>query len=210
MITLAEETGGRAAMNMNDYSRALDELSDEMLNFYSLAYEPPASSAGVNHKIEIRMRDKGLKARFRRGYVDKGLDQRFSERLRGALFFGLVDNPLEARLAADEFRAGADGTMILPLRVVLPVELVSFIPESDQLMGSILIRVLTRDLETGQMTSADRPFKVKHQPGSGGEWMQLPVEMQLVSGAHIVAIGVLDQESGVTSLVSTTIEVPSS
>ena len=50
LITLAEETGGRAAMSMNDYAQALDGLSDEMLNFYSLAYEPPVpDEVGANH-----------------------------------------------------------------------------------------------------------------------------------------------------------------
>jgi len=168
------------------------------------------TNAGMEHKIEVRMQDKGLTARFRRGYVDKSLDQRFSESLQGALLLGLVDNPLEARLAADAFRAGPEGVMIMPLRVVLPVELVSFIPEGEQLMASILVRILSRDLETGQTASAERPFKVKHQPGGGGEWMQLPVDLELAPGSHSVAIGVLDQESGVTSLVSTTIDVPSS
>lgn len=210
LITLAEETGGRAAMSMNDYAKALDELSDEMLNFYSLAYEPPTGEVGANHLIEVRMREKGLNAHFRRGYVDKSLDQRFSESLQGALVLGLVDNPLEARLAADDFRPGAEGAMIMPLRVVLPVELVSFVPAGDQLNASILVRILSRDLGTGLTGSADRTFQVKHQPGGEGEWMQLPVELELVPGSHLVAIGVLDQESGVTSLVSTTVEVPSS
>jgi len=210
LITLAEETGGRASMNMNDYSVALEELGTEMLNYYSLAYQPTVGESRAEHKIEVRLREQGLKARYRRGYVQKSLNQRFSESLQGALFLGLVDNPLQARLAADEFRAGAEGLMTMPLRVVLPVDLVSFIPEGDQLMASILVRIVSRNLETGQTGTADSPFKVKHQPGSGGEWMQLPVNLQLMPGSHIVAVGVLDQESGVTSLVSTTIEVPSS
>jgi VWFA-related protein len=210
LITLAEETGGRAAMSMNDYSLALDELSTEMLSFYSMAYQPPATDARGSHSIEVRVRDEGLKARFRRGYVDKSQDQRLSESLQGALYLGLVNNPLEARLAADAFRPGDEGVLIMPLRIVLPVELVSFIPDGDQLMANVLVRIMSRDLGTGQTISADRPFKVKHQPGSEGEWMQLPVDLPLTPGSHLVAIGVLDQESGMKSLVSTTIEVPSS
>ena len=116
---------------------------------------------------------------------------------------------LQARLAADDFRATSDGQMVLPLRVVLPVALVSFIPEGDQLMGSVLIKILSRDLATGASAIAERPFKIKHQPTGGGEWMQLPVELQLAPGSHVLAIGVLDQISGMTSLVSTTLDVPS-
>lgn len=208
LMLLAEQTGGRAALNQGDYSQALGELSTEMLNYYSLAFQPPAGEVVAAHEIEIRTRDTELEARYLRGYVGKSADQRFSEKLQGALVLGLVDNPLEARLAADAFRTGPDGKTIMPLRVVLPVELVSFMPAGDHLVGSILVRALTRDTATGASSRTDRPFKVKHDPASAGEWMQLPVELELSPGSHVVAIGVLDQESGMTSLISTTVDIP--
>lgn len=208
LILLAEQTGGHTALLTTDYQASLRELATDMVNYYSMAFRAPGGQKVDNHEIEIRMRDSALQARFRRAYTDKSADQTFSEKLQGALYLGLVDNPLEARLAADEFREGAEGRTVMPLRVVLPVQLVSFVPEGDHLMGSILVRVMSRDVATGATGRLDRPFKVKHDPNSPGEWMQLPVEMELTPGAHMMAIGVLDQESGMTSLVSTTIEVP--
>lgn len=208
LIMLAEETGGRAVLNQNDYGVAFAELSGEMLNFYSLAYQPPTGDQRPEHNIEIRMPNSDLDARYRQGYMQKSANKRFSESLQGALYLGLVDNPLEARLGAGEFRSGGDDTSILPLQVVLPVDLVSFVPKGDDLMAGVLIRILTRKLDNGQVTGADKTFQIKHDPNSGGEWMQLPVDLTIGTGPHLLVVGILDQESGVRSLISTTIEVP--
>jgi VWFA-related protein len=210
LIMLAEETGGRAALNQNDYAQAFQELGTEMISFYSLAYQPPAGNEGPEHKIEVRMRDSALEPRYRRGIVQKSVDQRFSESLQGALYLGLVDNPLNARLRAGEYRTTAEGNVVIPLQVLLPVDLVSFSLSGDQLIAGVLVRVLSRDLESGQMTKTDKSFQVRHQPGSEGEWVQLPVELQLEPGQHLLAIGVLDQQSGVTTLVSTSVDLPAS
>ncbi len=210
LILLAQETGGRAVLNQNDYDRALQEVSSEMLNFYSLAYQPPPGSDKANHRIEIRMRQSDLVARYPRSYMQKTASERFSESLQGALYLGLVNNPLEARLGAGEFRTSGEGVVVLPLQIVLPVEFISFVPQGESLIAAILIRVLTRDLEDGQVSRKDQSFQVKHDPNSGGEWMQLPVELQIDSGPHLLVVGVLDQESGVTSMISTTVEVPPS
>ena len=209
MVLLAEQTGGRAVLNQNDYSQAFEEVGSEMLSFYSLAYQPPPGSDRANHRIEVRVREPGLEVRHRQAYLQKSATERFAESLQGALFLGLVDNPLEARLGAGEFRSVGDGSVVLPLRVVLPVELISFVPAGEALSAAILIRVLARDLESGKISRQDQNFQVKHDPNSGGEWMQLPVELQLDAGPHVLVVGVLDQESGVTSMISTTLEVPS-
>jgi VWFA-related protein len=209
LIMLAEETGGQAILNQNDYGKAFVDLSRDLLNFYSLAYQPPAGEKNQNHSIRVNVAQPGLQARYRQGYMYKSANKRFSESLQGALYLGLVDNPLEARLGAGEFRSVADGPAVLPLQVVLPVDLISFLPQGDSLTAGILIRVLARNLENGQVTRTDKSFQVKHDPNSEGEWMQLPVDLQIEAGPQLLVVGVLDQQSGVTSLISTTVEVPS-
>ena len=209
LIMLAEETGGRAVLSQNDYGQAFGELRTEMLSFYSLAYQPPINDSGPEHRIEVRMRDTELVARYRRGYMEKSQNKRFSESLQGALNLGLVDNPLEVKLGAGDYRGGGEGLVVLPLQVVIPVSRVSFVPRGEDLMARVVIRVLSRNLENGQVTRSDKSFQVKHEPDSEGQWMQLPMEIESESGLHLLAVGVLDQESGVTSLMSTTVEIPS-
>ncbi len=54
-----------------------------------------------DHEIKVRIKGRdNLKVRHRRGYRDKGAEERLNDRLFTSLFLGLSENPLEARLGA--------------------------------------------------------------------------------------------------------------
>ena len=76
-------------------------IDAEISNYYSLAYEPPRTGSGVEHRIEVRVRG-DHKVRHRRGYRVKSRDEVMGERLQGAQFLGLVSNPLDIRLAGND------------------------------------------------------------------------------------------------------------
>jgi VWFA-related protein len=68
--TLAEETGGFAAVNANDLSTAFERVVRDNSGYYVLAYYPPSDKRdGKFHKIEVRVTRPGLTVRARRGYV---------------------------------------------------------------------------------------------------------------------------------------------
>jgi hypothetical protein len=68
--TLAEETGGFAAVNSNELTTAFERIVDDNSGYYVLAYYPPSTKRdGKFHKIEVRVSRPGLMVRARRGYV---------------------------------------------------------------------------------------------------------------------------------------------
>ena len=71
LVHLAEPTGGRAFDAMRDTSLegAFNAIGEEMRNQYGLGFTP-AEPAGKDefHKVEIRLRQPGLKAQARAGY----------------------------------------------------------------------------------------------------------------------------------------------
>jgi VWFA-related protein len=68
--TLADETGGFAAVNSNDFSTAFDRLVRDNSLYYVLGYYPTNDKRdGRFRKIEVRMKRPGLRVRARRGYV---------------------------------------------------------------------------------------------------------------------------------------------
>jgi VWFA-related protein len=68
--TLADETGGLAAVNSNQFARAFDRIVIDNSSYYVLAYYPPSDKRdGKFHKIEVRVKRPGLTVRARRGYV---------------------------------------------------------------------------------------------------------------------------------------------
>lgn len=90
--TLAEETGGYAAVNANNVGRALERIVRANSMYYVLGYYPAKTPKdGRFHKIEVRTRRPGLRVSARRGYVsprpptadDKLREARDRERGRG-------------------------------------------------------------------------------------------------------------------------------
>ena len=58
---LAEQTGGFAAVERNDYSDAYDRIVRENSSYYVLGYYPPSNKRdGKFHKIEVKLKRPGL------------------------------------------------------------------------------------------------------------------------------------------------------
>jgi VWFA-related protein len=68
--TLAEETGGFAALDSNATADALDRIVTANSRYYVLAYYPPSHPRnGAFHKIDVRVKRPGLKVSARKGYA---------------------------------------------------------------------------------------------------------------------------------------------
>jgi len=69
--TLAEETGGFAAVSSNDFTSAFNRIVRENSSYYVLAYYPPdAKRDGRFHKISVKVKRPGLRVTARKGYAN--------------------------------------------------------------------------------------------------------------------------------------------
>lgn len=67
---LADETGGFASVNRNDFRDAFDRIVRDSSSYYVLAYYPPSDKRdGKFHRIEVKVNRPGLVVRSRRGYA---------------------------------------------------------------------------------------------------------------------------------------------
>ena len=65
---LADETGGFAAVNRNDFTNAFDRIVRDNSSYYVLAYYPPSDKRdGKFHRIDVKVTRPGLVVRSRRG-----------------------------------------------------------------------------------------------------------------------------------------------
>lgn len=68
--TLAEETGGFAVVNQNEFGPAFDRIVNANSRYYVLGYYPPPTERdGRFHRIEVRVKRPGLRVSARRGYA---------------------------------------------------------------------------------------------------------------------------------------------
>lgn len=67
--TMADSTGGFAAVDTNSFAEAFDRITDANSRYYLLGYAPPTHPRdGRFHRIEVRVKRPGLTAVARRGY----------------------------------------------------------------------------------------------------------------------------------------------
>lgn len=67
---LADETGGFAALNSNDFSQAFQRIVQDSSSYYVLGYYPTNDRRdGRFRKIDVRVSRPGLRVRARKGYV---------------------------------------------------------------------------------------------------------------------------------------------
>ncbi|RPI54904.1 MAG: VWA domain-containing protein [Acidobacteria bacterium] len=80
--TLAEGTGGFAAVDTNSFAEAYSRIIEANSRYYLLGYAPPAHPRdGRFHRIEVRVKRPGLTAVARRGYPASSTATREERRL---------------------------------------------------------------------------------------------------------------------------------
>ncbi len=72
LISLADETGGWAIYNTNDFNTELDKLDRQLSNYYVLGFQSSNPKRdGSFRKLEVKTDLKGMTLKYRKGYVDR-------------------------------------------------------------------------------------------------------------------------------------------
>ena len=203
---LARETGGRAIFNKNKLEGELQDIGEEMSTYYSLAYYPTHGGDGLDHRIDVELKAKGLRLRHRQGYRDKSATQRMSERLESTLYLGLMSNPLEVRLGAGQVRPKG-GKFVLPLHIVIPKDRVTFLPGPDGDNATIQVLISARNLRNQRTVSEQKVYQVPSATVADTESIAMVIPLPMAVGVHVVAVALRDQASQETSYISTSLEI---
>jgi len=93
MMEVAEQTGGRAFLNTNDFKAAMLRAIDDGSNYYTLAYAPDTKDdKPAYHRIEVKLNRPDTKLSYRRGYYsepESGTPATGTAALQGALRPGM-------------------------------------------------------------------------------------------------------------------------
>ncbi len=212
---LAAETGGLAFLNSNDFSAGLERLATDFSTYYSLGYRPLSPGDGRYHGIEVKVRRKGLKVRYRRGYRDRSLDDRMADTVRAALDFGIASNPMaiEVSVGNDEVPANPAerDRRVVPVRVSIPLNRVVLVSRGETHEGRVRLFLSVRDLKGREspVQEVEVPLVIPTeslQAALGQSWVQ-EVSLLVRSGPQILAVGLWDELGHTTSFVRHHFEV---
>ncbi len=88
LTTLSAGTGGLSFLNDNDLARGIGKAFDDGRSYYLLGYAPRTKrKPGKFHEIRVKLARKGVKLRYRRGYVDTDPEQTAHADLANAFKF---------------------------------------------------------------------------------------------------------------------------
>lgn len=140
--TIAEETGGFAVLNQNDYRSAFARILDDSSSYYVLGYYPTNDKRdGRFRNIQVRVLKPGLKVRTRRGYnaplpgkkepAAKGTPaERTSPELLDALESPVPVSGLTLSAFAAPFKGGG-GSDTIAMSIELDATTMRFAPKPD-------------------------------------------------------------------------------
>lgn len=206
LTALADGTGGRATLDVNDISPALARMREDASFYYLLGFEP-GSREGGEHRIEVRTRVKNARVRHRQSYRDKSVLEKAVDRTLAALYYGVDENPLQIGLEIGEQTPGPNGAVSVPVQLRIPVYKLAILEKKDEgIEARLRLLLATRDGEgrTSQVRQVPVHIQVpiKEVLHAMGQFYVYTLTVHLQPGEHRVAVAVRDELSATTSFLS--------
>jgi VWFA-related protein len=205
MASMADSTGGRPLVNSPGLADQLDEVSEELASYYSLAFKPQHFGDGKYHRLDVKVKKDGVRVRHRGGYLDVPLAERIVDRTMAAAVHGVADNPLGISVAtAGEITARDDGTFLVPVIITVPIEQLVLIPSEEEHQGQISIHLTVRD-NSGDLSAPirrDYPVAIPNASLTTalGQSAGFTLRLGVGPGRQRIAVGLRDEISGAESI----------
>lgn len=209
---MAEETGGKATVNTNDWKAGLDEVAADFSNFYSLGYRSARGAADRPHRLEVSVRGrKGLTVRTRSSFVEKSVETRTAEAVVASLSYPRTDNPLQAGLSVGTPKPYDRENYSLPVRISVPIGKLGLVPSGDQYEGQFFVYFVVRDAKGDQSDLQIQRQQVripsKDFDAAQRKDFYYDATLVVVPGGQKLSVAVRDSVSNLTSYLQKSVFV---
>ncbi len=206
---MASETGGVAVVG-SDIEGLFGRVKEDFSSYYSLGYSPKHSGDGKLHKIKVKVKMRGVRARYRTSYIDKPVDAKLADSTSAALLLELDDNPLGISLAAlKALSAEKKGEWIVPVAVTIPLDGVTLVQQGGVFACDAQLYVAARDAEgkTAPVQGMMLRIEVPSLEAARGQSYTARFNLKLREGAQRVAVGLVEPIAGTASFVGQDLDV---
>jgi VWFA-related protein len=199
---LADETGGKAILDENDFDRAFSEIEAQYTTYYSIGFR--ADSDKKPHKVDVRVKRAGLAVRSAKGYQDRDAEERTRDAIESAFDFPPSQNPLGVEVRFGRIEGGG----AVPIRVTVAPKSLVVLPDGTARRARVRAYFQMRNADGGtsplrivdeelDVAGDDAPVVLRKVAG-----------MKLHPGKYTLSMAVRDLTSNDTSYVVRAIEVP--
>jgi VWFA-related protein len=219
---LADETGGFAALNSNDFAGSFARIQKDNSSYYVLGYYPTNDRRdGKFRKIEVRVTKPGLEVRARKGYVaprgGKAAQPVQAKEGTSPLLAEVLNSPLQMsgfRLTAfaAPFKGRAPNASVL-LVVQTQGSDFAFKPKADRFDDSLELSVIAVDEQGGKVKGGVRhslamPLKPQNEALVARTGLRVTSRFDIPPGRYQLRIGALETNEKRTGSVYYDLEVP--
>lgn len=207
--TLASDSGGFSVKNTNDLSRGFDRIASETKSYYLIGYHPNnAKEDGKFRKIEVKVAQKDMRVRARKGYFAplpggvvnaRKKDAQGDPEIQAALDSPYEEKAVPLRMSAwvfDETLLGKANTIVA---TDVDVREFAFKEQDGRLLDALEFLLVVAHLETGEFFRFDQKVDMKLLPATrerlGKTWFPIAREFELAPGAYQAKIVVRDTNS---------------
>lgn len=211
---IANETGGQAIVNTNNFGPMLERVGDDFSTFYSLAFQSPESGTGRLREIEVQLKDpKGKKLRYRKSYRDQPVERRMADTAFAALHYGYERNDLGVQLEIGNIVRGGGDTYMVPLVIKIPMRRLSFFPHESVQSARLRLFITAKDEDGGlaPVQVVPVPIEIEQEDFARAQqsFYHLNHTLEMTRGRQIIAVGVRDEIGATDAFVLGGVELDS-
>jgi VWFA-related protein len=219
---LADETGGFAVLNSNDFRTAFDRIRQDNSSYYILGYYPVNDRRdGRFRKIEVRVNRPGFSVRARRGYVaPRGkapatapVDAKgeTTPALREALNSPIPVNGLRMSLFAAPFKGAAPNASVLIVMQADGRDL-SFVEKDGRFVDGLEVSIIASDVQGKTKNGSRRIVTFALKPETHASistaGIRLTDRLDLPPGRYQIRLAASDTNRRAVGSVHYDLEVP--
>jgi len=203
---IADKTGGVSTYGSANTAELLPHVAEDMSDYYSLAYRASSRREDGARAIVVKTRDKTLKVRARREFVEKSDDTRMRDRVLAALHDGGLGSSFQ--LSADLGRPMqvSRRTETAPLKVRIPISALTLLPQGGKHAGSFTVYAITGGTlgEISEITRRTQTFDIPAADLARARAGHFTYNFDVIieQSTRQIAVGVLDEISKDFGLVS--------
>ena len=218
---LADETGGFAAINRNDYRETFARIIEDNSSYYVLGYySSDTRRDGKFRPVDVRMRRPGLQVRARKGYTaprarpaakPPAMSPRTSAELREALMSPLPVSDLALAASAATFR-GPRGKAAVSISLEIDGSRFKFSDKGDRLYDEVEVSMVAYDADGKGRDGGHDVVQLTLRPQTRDSVLRRGVRimrrMELSPGLYQVRIGVREAGNANVGTVLLDVDVP--
>ncbi|HYO79555.1 MAG TPA: VWA domain-containing protein [Thermoanaerobaculia bacterium] len=197
---VAADTGGVALIGSTNWQLAFDTIANDLNTYYSLGYRTSGERQDRMKNVDVRLKNKRYTIRTRKAVVEQTASSEMSDSVMANLFFANTNNDLAIKATPGTATAAADGTLVLPLTITIPMQTLTLLPDGEDLVGrySVFAAFLRQDGAVSRVANQTQQFRF---PASSlARRKELTVKLDVTTDARTgaISVGVVDETSRAT------------